>query len=257
MRWNKVKIGLQLYTVRDETAKDFAGTLEKVAAMGYDGVEFAGYGGLQPQELAVTLERLNLQAAGSHVSIEQLIDHLDEQIEMNAAIGNRHVICPGLGESRYNTLAALQETAAHFARAAERLAEHGIKLGYHNHDFEFTTKLGEQTMFDTLFQQLPAEKLFTELDVCWVQYGGYDPLSVIAQYTGRIPLVHFKDLKRTEEGKPLTVELGLGELDLMAIAQASRDAGAEWLIVEQDECQRPSLDSVKNSRQWIKNNLGK
>lgn len=251
-----MKIGVQLYTVRDEAERNFIGTLEKIAEMGYEGVEFAGYGGLKPQELADALKRLNLVATGSHVSIEQLVDHLDEQIEMSRAIGNRYMACPGIQESRYNSLEALMHTAEQLANASDRLAEHGIKLGYHNHDFEFTRKLGNDTVFDTLFRLAPAEKLFTELDVCWVQYAGYDPLSVIASYKGRIPLIHYKDLRRDDQGRPLTVELGEGELDLVSIAGASKEAGAEWLIVEQDECQRPSLESIRNSRQWIKNNLG-
>nr|WP_152523787.1 sugar phosphate isomerase/epimerase [Paenibacillus alvei] len=251
-----LKIGVQLYTLRDDMQKDFIGTLEQVAAMGYEGVEFAGYGGLAPEKLAGELKRLNLKAAGSHVSIEQLTEHLDEQIEMNLAIGNRNIICPGIPKLHEANEDILEESVRTLAAVAERLAAHGIKLGYHNHGYEFEAKIGQETVFELLFSKIPEDKLFTELDVCWVKHGGYNPLEVIAQYSGRVPFVHYKDLKYDADGKPMTMELGQGELDLVGVAQAAREAGTEWLIVEQDECQRAPLDSVRGSRQWIKDNLG-
>ncbi|MCY9579611.1 sugar phosphate isomerase/epimerase family protein [Paenibacillus alvei] len=251
-----LKIGVQLYTLRGDMDRDFIGTLEQVATMGYEGVEFAGYGGLTPEQLASELKRLNLRAAGSHVSIEQLTDHLDEQIEMNLAIGNRNIICPGIPKLHEADEDILNESVSKLEAVAERLAVHGMKLGYHNHGYEFEAKIGDKTVFDLLFGKLPVDKLFTELDVCWVKHGGYNPLEIINQYSGRVPFIHYKDLKYDDNGNPMTMELGQGELNLVAVAQAARAAGTEWLIVEQDDCQRAPLDSVRGSREWIKNNLG-
>jgi len=247
----QMRIGLQMYTLRTETANDFTGVLRKVAALGYEGVEFAGYGGLKPDELAELLHELNLVAVGSHVSIEQLIHKLDEEIEMNVAIGSKYVICPYLEEQRRNSEQAVAETLAVFKEASERFAEKGIQFCYHNHDFEFTEKIGNSLLFDKIYKDTTTEQLAIELDVCWVKYAGYDPVAYIQQYAGRIPLIHLKDLRITEDGKPLTVELGNGEVNLHAVIDAAGAANVNWMIVEQDVCQNPPLESVSTSIKWL------
>ena len=247
-----MRIGLQLYTVRDATETDFIGTLERVAEMGYEGVEFAGYGGLTPEEMKSALDRLGLKAAGSHVGLDQLVNNLDMHIEMNKAVGNHLINCPWIPANRYESREALAETARLLEEASQQLAAHGMKLGYHNHDFEFTNKIDGLTVQEQLFAALTPEQLQCELDACWVQYSGNDPIEWIGKFAGRLPIVHLKDLARTEDGKPLTVELGKGELDLRGVAAAAKAAGTEWLIVEQDVTQRDSIVSVEASMQWVK-----
>ncbi|TVX87206.1 sugar phosphate isomerase/epimerase family protein [Paenibacillus agilis] len=249
-----MQIGLQLYTVREEAAKDFTGTLSRVAEMGYKGVELAGYGNLKPGELASTLKSNGLQVAGSHVGIEQLDKHLDEHIEMSLAIGNRYLICPWLDKAQYETMDALKHTASILEQAADQAGKHGIQIVYHNHEFEFTTAVAGKTVHDWMFELVPSSKLLAELDVCWIQYADFEPLDVIVQHAKRLPLIHYKDLKRTPEG-PLTVELGQGELDLVAIARTAEEIGVEWLIVEQDNTQRCAMESSAANLAWIKNHL--
>lgn len=250
-----MQIGLQLYSVRDAAAKDFIGTLKRIAEMGYEGVEFAGYGGLTPEEMKTTLTELGLQVAGSHVSIEELTNNLDAHIEMSKAVGNTFIACPWLSKESYESLEAIRATAEQFKQAAERLAAHGIQLGYHNHDFEFTTIIEGKTVEEQLFDILPAELLQCELDTCWVQFAGQDPIEWIHRFDDRLPAIHLKDLGREEDGTPITLELGKGELDLVAVANAAKQAGAKWIIVEQDQTQRDSMASVEASLRWAKTNL--
>lgn len=250
-----MRIGLQLYTVREAMEKDYVGTLEQLANMGYQGVEFAGYGGLSPEEMKALLDRLGLTAVGSHVSLDQLVNHLDEHIAMNKTVDNDKLICPFLEQERYSTVEALAETIELLKQAADRLAAHGMKLGYHNHEFEFTTKHDGKTVEEIILSSLSEDQLFCELDVCWVQFSGNDPVEWVNKLAGRLPLVHLKDLDRTEDGKPLTVELGKGELPLRAVAEAAQAAGAEWLLVEQDFTQRDALVSVEASLAWAKEHL--
>lgn len=246
-----MKVGLQLYTLREETAGDFVGTLQRVADIGYGGVEFAGYGGLEPGRLKQVLDELGLAAIGSHVGLERLRGHLDEEIAMNVAIGSRYVVCPYLSEEDRSE-AGLPGTIAVFAEASRRLGEHGIRFGYHNHDFEFTEKIGDKLLFDQIFASMTPEQLQVELDVCWVRHGGYDPVDYIGKYAGRVPLIHLKDLRTLEDGRGQTVILGQGELDLKAVIEAGGKAGVEWFVVEQDECQEPPLASVASSMEWLK-----
>ncbi|SHE09697.1 Hydroxypyruvate isomerase [Chlamydia abortus] len=249
----RMGIGLQMYTLRDETARDFPGTLRKVAALGYEGVEFAGYGGMTPPQLKNLLEELQLRAIGSHVSVSDLKDRLEEVVEMNAAIGASYVVCPYLTVEQRSE-GALADTVSLFQKASRELAKHGIRFGYHNHDFELTETVGGERLFDRLFGMMSNEECFVEMDVCWVHHGGQDPLEYIRKYAGRVPLIHLKDMRTLEDGKAQTVELGQGEIDLPAVISAAGSAGAEWLIVEQDHCQNPPLESIETSMRWLKTN---
>lgn len=243
----KMGIALQLYTLRDETEKDFEGTLRKVADMGYEGVEFAGYGGMDAQRLKRLLDELNLKACGSHVMLDRLRDHLDEELEFNRILGTGYIVCPGVFEADRG-----EKWKQHFALFSEiipTIEAAGFRFGYHNHDFEFKESVDGLPVFDALFAAVPAAQV--ELDVCWVTAAGYDPLAYIAKYAGRLPLLHLKDMRRDGDAVQ-TVALGQGEIDLPAVIRAASDAGTEWLIVEQDHCQIPPLDSVAQSLQWVR-----
>jgi sugar phosphate isomerase/epimerase len=249
----RINIGLQLYTLREETALDFVGTLKKVAEIGYEGVEFAGYGGMTAVQLAELLQQLNLKAIASHVSLAQLTDHLDEEIDFNLAIGSRYIICPYVAEEDRTE----EKWLALFTRLEQigrRCAERGIGFAYHNHDFELQQNVNERLVLDAMMLAVPKEALLMELDACWVHHAGYEPKDYIAQYAGRLPLVHLKDMRKLANQEVLTVELGQGEVNLHAIIEASAQAGVEWLIVEQDKCTNPPLESIQESLNWVTKN---
>jgi len=250
---SRLSIGLQMYTLRNETANDFLGTLRRVAEIGYEGVELAGYGGLGASELRAELDKLGLRALGSHVSLARMSEAAEEEIEYNLTIGSKYIIVPWIGEDSYATEAALIETCGKLASIAEKCKAKGIGFAYHNHSFELERTFDGKTMLDVIFDSVSADLLKVELDTCWVHNANHDPIAYIRKYSGRLPLVHLKDMVRTESG-PKTVELGRGEVDLTAIAQASKEAGAEWLVVEQDFCENPPLESVATSIAWLKAN---
>ncbi|PYI57154.1 sugar phosphate isomerase/epimerase family protein [Paenibacillus flagellatus] len=248
------KVGIQLYTLRDETSKDFVGALRRVAAEGFAGVEFAGYGGLEAGKLKELLDELGLRAIGSHVGIARLKEALDEEIAFNKAIGSSYIVCPYLGDEYRKDAETWRSTFRELESIGRKCAEQGIAFGYHNHAFELEEKVDGETALDAMFGAVPADALKVELDACWVYFAGYDPVEYIAKYKGRLPLVHFKDVRRTEDGKPLTVELGTGDVNLPAIAEAATQAGAEWLIYEQDFTQNPPFEAMANSMRWMKEN---
>lgn len=249
------KIGIQLYTIRGETSKDFVGALRKVAEAGFEGVEFAGYGGLEAERMKALLDELGLQAIGSHVGIDRLTRSLDEEIAYVKAIGGRYLICPHLGNEYRKDDETWRETFAKLESIGRRCAEQEIVFCYHNHDFELRERVGGQPALDAMAAAVPAQSLQFELDACWVHHAGCSPTGYIAKYKGRLPLVHFKDMRKTEEGKAQTVELGQGEVDLPAIEKAAAAAGVEWLIYEQDECQNPPFTAMANSMDWLKRNV--
>ncbi|WP_028559969.1 sugar phosphate isomerase/epimerase family protein [Paenibacillus pinihumi] len=250
-----LKIGLQLYTVRDNTEKDFEGTLRAVAAMGYEGVEFAGYGGISAEEMKALLTELNLTAIGSHISLEQLENNLEGEIEYLKTIGARYGVLPYLQEKDRGSDEKWLALIEKLDRFGEAFRQNGLIFGYHNHEFEFTDKLDGGYVFDAIYEKVAPERLQVEMDIGWVQYSGLDPLAYIAKYKGRLPLLHLKDYRKGEPGEQIdTVELGQGDLDLPSIIASAEKADVEWIIVEQDRCANPSLEAVKTSKQWLNEN---
>lgn len=233
------KVGLQLYSLRDETKVDFQGTVEKVAKMGYKAVEFAGYGGLTPFQMKALLDDNGLEAFGAHVGLPGLQNELQSHIDMNLAVGNKYLVCPY----------AEMKTRDDVLRLAERLNEvnaklraAGMELGYHNHAHEFETDGGEFLMDILLGSVEPS--VFAEIDVFWVAYAGVDPIAYTAKYPNRQPLMHLKELGA--DGKA-NVEAGDGVINFAGLIQQAKSIGTTRFIVEQEEYTMPPPDSCKAS----------
>ena len=137
----------------------------------------------------------------------------------------------------------------------KRFHEAGITFAYHNHEFEFEVEMDGKYALDVLYEKVAPEYLQVEMDIGWVQYAGVEPLSYIAKYADRLPLLHLKDYRAGKKGEQIdTVELGRGDLPLLPIIDAASKASVEWLIVEQDVCERPPLAAVEESMEWLKRN---
>jgi sugar phosphate isomerase/epimerase len=238
-----IPVALQMYTLREETAQDFVGTLRQVAQIGYDGVEFAGYGGLSAEEMGELLGELGLKAAGSHVAMNLLENELDTVLEYSLAIGNPYVVCPWLPQERCRDAAAVRATAESLNRIGSACNERGLKFCYHNHAFEFET-VGGRTVMDILHEATDPDLVRAEVDTYWVEFAGLDPAEFIRGCSDRVTLVHLKDMDPQDRS---FAEVGEGTLDWEAVFGASEAAGAEWYIVEQDRCKRPPLESARLS----------
>jgi sugar phosphate isomerase/epimerase len=233
-----------MYTVRDDAARDFVGTLKRVADLGYAGVELAGTGGLAARELRKVLDDLGLRVAGSHVGMEQLEGELAAALDYAAEIGNANVVCPYIGEERRKDADGYRRLADQFNRIGLACKARGMTFSYHNHAFEFE-RFGDLTGLEILFGATDPTLVKSELDVYWIQYGGEDPVAFIAKLAGRVPLVHLKDMADNESRS--FAEIGEGMLDWHAICSAAEQAGAEWFLVEQDVCKRPPMESAELS----------
>lgn len=240
----KIPVGLQLYTVRDETAKDFIGTLQRVAKIGYTGVEFAGYGNLAASEMKMVLDDLGLRPSGSHVGLDMLETSLNAVLDYQLAIGNPYIAIPWATAASAEEWRALATRIVPIGQACAKL---GIALCYHNHAGEFE-RYDDETALDLLYASVDPRYLKAELDLYWVQKGGADPAAYIRRYASRVPLLHVKDM--AADGS--FAEVGTGTLDWKAIFAAAPLAGVEWYIVEQDSCQRPPLEAVEISFRNLK-----
>ncbi|MFB9990935.1 sugar phosphate isomerase/epimerase family protein [Deinococcus oregonensis] len=240
-------VGLQLWTVRDHVAQDMHGTLERVAQLGLQGVEFAGYAGHSPQELRGWLDAFGLRAASVHISSQRLFEHLDEELVSAHTLGITILTCPWAqfeqDEDWLRFADRLQDTAIR-AKGA------GIRIAYHNHAHELSGLVNGQPVLDALLDRAP--DVLAEIDVAWVEAGGQHAGTYLSRYAGRVPLVHLKDYRREDSGGVQTVELGQGQTDLGAVLGQVERAGAEWLILEQDDCPGEPFDSVAQSLAWLR-----
>jgi sugar phosphate isomerase/epimerase len=245
-----IQIGLQLFSLREETVKDFTGTLEKVANLGYKGVEFAGYGGLSAKELKSVLEHLGLKAASSHVALPLLENELDQVIEFQQVIGNRHIACPFLPPER-RTKESYYELINILNDVGRKCYEAGITLSYHNHDFELMELDNGMKPLELLMEKTNPDWVKAEFDVYWLTKAGEDPVEWLKRFEGRTPLLHLKDM--TTDDERFFAELGTGGVNLEEIIQHGENANVEWFIVEQDQSRRNPLKSVEISINYLKN----
>ena len=239
------QVALELYTVRDETQRDFAGTLRRVAEMGYPGVEFAGYGGLSQQAMAELLAETGLKVPGTHVGLDLLSgEQLDASIAYCGALQCPLMVLPSLPQV-LRTLDGIRTLAPQLNAIGQRCHEAGIEFGYHNHDFEFATIEG-QTLFDQLLALTDPELVKSELDVYWVAYAGLDPLALLNRLGERVALIHFKDMAADRS----MTEVGRGILDMQGITEFARQHNV-WAAVENDHPTLPSLESAKLSLEYF------
>jgi sugar phosphate isomerase/epimerase len=240
------QIGLQLYTLRRLAAEDLAGTLRAVSSAGYRAVELAGLPETAPVELKRMLDDNGLRPIASHEGIERLRADAGAVAGRMVELGCPRVIVPWMPEADRATAAAVGAFASELGVYVRRMAEDGIRVGYHNHDFEFGAVQGS-TIWDTLLATLPSD-VELELDVYWASVGGRDPVTEIGATGDRIRLLHMKD--RAAGPTPHDAPVGEGTLPIRAVVEAGRTAGVEWFIVEQDEPAEP-LANIATSMRYL------
>jgi sugar phosphate isomerase/epimerase len=243
---NKLQVALELYTVRDETRRDFAGTLRRVAQIGYAGVEFAGYGNLSSQEMSALLAETRLRVAGTHLGLDALQGpQLDASIRYCLDIGCPIIVLPSLA-NEWRTREGMQALAPRLNAIGRQCQEYGITFAYHNHDFEFTRVDGVY-LLDYLLQATDPSLVKIELDVYWAAYAGVDPVSYLQAHADRVALVHLKDMAADRS----MTEVGKGILDMQHICAFAQVRGL-WGIVEHDHPQIPALESARISLEYFR-----
>ena len=253
------KVGVQLYTVRDLMKEDFDGTIAKVAKIGYKEVEFAGYFGRTGAQVRAACDKNGLAAVSTHVQYDELDDKFPAVIETSKTIGLKYIVCPWIPEELRKSPDIWKQAAAKFNHCGELSKKAGMQFAYHNHWFEFLPVDGKLP-YDALLKECDANLVKMELDLCWITAAGGDPLKYFAQYPGRFPLVHVKDLKTLPKvttggsqnyGDTVDLtEVGSGVIDWKKIFAQSGKAGIKHYIVEHDHPKQP-FDSIKGSYEYL------
>jgi sugar phosphate isomerase/epimerase len=228
---NTLPVALQLYTVRDRLKDDLAGTLQAVRDIGYENVELAGLYGRSAEQFKSELDKAGLTAVSTHVGIDRIEEDLQTVVDHARLFGYRHVAIPFFPEDR-RTAEGYLELARLIDRCETSPIATGLTFSYHNHAFEFDKLEDGRRGFDILFSQ-PSPS--SEMDVYWVARGGDNPLQWLERLSGRVPLLHMKDMaKDGDVADAGFAEVGTGRLPLEEIAFKADDHGVEHLIIEQD-----------------------
>jgi sugar phosphate isomerase/epimerase len=230
-------IGLQMYTVRDECAKDFAGTLKAVSKIGFSGVEFAGYYGLTAPQLRKLLDEDHLQCYGSHIQLSDLLgDNFAKTVEYNKVLGNHLLVVASLPEERRNTKDNLIATAHLFSDLATKLKPYGMFLGFHNHYAEFQPVDGEMPWY-TFFNNA-SNDVKIQFDTGNALSAGAQAMPFLTKYPGRVISAHVKDFSSTNKN----AMLGEGDVHWNEVIPFLKSKnGPRWMIIEQEEYPFPSL----------------
>lgn len=255
----KKDLTLQLYSLRDDIAKDYQATIAKVGEMGFTSVEAAGYGdgkfyGKTPAEFKADVEKAGMTVLSSHTAkplsdkelqskdFSESLKWWDECIDAHKAAGATYIVAPWMDVPK--NLKDLQTYCEYYNEIGKKCKEKGLSFGYHNHAHEFT-KIEDKVMYDYMIENTNPDYVFYQMDVYWVVRGGQSPVDYFHKYPGRFTLLHLKDNK----------ELGQsGMVGFDAIFQNTDVAGVKHLVVEVEKYSFEPQESVKRSLEFLLNN---
>jgi sugar phosphate isomerase/epimerase len=271
---DKPVIGLQLYTVRDAMGTDPAGTLAKVAQIGYNSLEGATYNdgkekfyGMDAKTFREVLKKNGLVMRSCHYRYGEdpkgatltngvfngtILHDWDRAIEDAHTLALQYMVCAWLSEPERGTLDHYRKMAANFNVAGEKCKKAGIQFCHHNHDFEFAAQSGKYP-YDILLNETDPNLVKMELDLYWATKAGQDPVKLFTTHPGRFPLWHLKDMDKTP--KQDFTEVGNGIIDFKKIFSHKATAGMKYFFVEEDKCPGSPFDSITKSYQYVKQNL--
>ena len=273
----KLPVGIQVYGLRDlleNTPERFEEVMTEIKKMGYDGVELAGLYGIEPAEIKAILDRVGLVPVSAHVEFALMINDLDKVIEDYKTIGVKFLVMPYMAEEyRPINPEGFEGFIPLLNEIGAKIAAAGMTFLYHNHDFEFVKLASGEYGYDKMFDSIPHDNLQSELDTCWCDDATGQARQFIEKYTNRIPVVHLKDY--IKKGQPKNMykligidadeeeeaddsyfgfrPVGFGQMIWEPVLEASVKAGAEWVVVEQDEhYELDPLECARRSREYLK-----
>lgn len=253
--------GIQLYTVRDEVSKSLEGALQGISRAGYAHVELYGYNqriffGKSVPEMHALLRQHNLRAHSGHYLLTDML--YNKSYDWNSwkyllddakLLGHQYIVIPWLD--------AQHRTGDDFKRITDRINEgaalakaYNIKVGYHNHDFEFAKAENGKTFLENLIRDTDPSSVEFELDIYWAVYAGYDPIELFNRFPGRFSLWHVKDMASSPKGQ--TCEVGKGVINWKSVFAAKKKSGMKYWFVEQEHYNQPVFQCISDSITYLK-----
>lgn len=244
------KIGVQLYTLREEATADIDRVLAALAEIGYEEVELFGLFVNGGRELRAKLDAVGLRAASGHVSLEAVRRNWEATLEMAQELGQRLIVVPSL-PSDARSPDGLRRAAEDLTRGGEVARAAGLRLGFHNHDWEMRPLENGERPIDVILENSDPDYVDWQMDIFWTVHGGADPLAELERYNGRVTSVHVKD--RSADGD--MVDVGAGVIDFATVLERADAQGLMHQFVEHD---RPgdAIESVRKSFNALREIIG-
>jgi sugar phosphate isomerase/epimerase len=245
-----IPIALQLYSVREDAARDLFDVMRRVRAMGYEGVEFAGYHGKSAADIKAVLDETGLKVAGTHIRLDEFApEKLDATLAFHKTIGCTNLVVPWLPEEKRNTRAATEATARELSQIVEKLRPHGMRTGFHCHAGDMKPIDGPRSAWDILAANTPKDFIL-QYDTANGMAGGADPLQPILDHPGRGITVHLKEYKK--DGGHGKAAIGEGDVPFKQVCDACvKSAGTTWFVIEQEG--HPTLSAMDAAYQSLAN----
>lgn len=250
------QVAAQLYTLREhlKTPADIAKSLRRVAEIGYPAVQVSAMGPIPEADLAKMCEDEGLVICATHEPSDVILNEPKKVVERLKKLGCKHTAYPYPKDIDFSSRGSVNDLIRKLNEAGRILSENELTLSYHNHAIEFRHLEGE-VILEMIYENTDPEFLMAEIDTYWVQMGGSDPVSWCQSLEGRLPCVHLKDFMVGDDNQPTFAEIGNGNLDFESIVEACDDSGTDWFIVEQDTTPGDPFESLKESLEFIKENL--
>lgn len=251
----KGPLGLQLYSLRADFAKDVPGTLKRVHDMGFKYVELAGTYNMAPEKFKEALAANGLVAIAGHFGYEQYRDNPEGVAREAEALGLKYAGCAWIPHEGAFDEKQCRQAIDVFNKAGEVMAKHHLKFFYHTHGYEFQP-YQNGTLLDLLFAETKPKLVSYEMDIFWIVHPGQSPVALLHKYGKRFELMHIKDLKKGVQGD-LTghtdvtndVTLGTGQIDLAAVLKAAKKAKVKWYFLEDES--PTSAQQIPNSLKYL------
>jgi sugar phosphate isomerase/epimerase len=254
------KLGLQVYTVRDhiKDEQSMDATFAKLAEIGYSELQTAGW---ESETYAALAKKHGLTVVGTHYNFDKIINNIDETVALHKALGTTNI---GVGGCSARSYDEIMEFIEKYNAVAAEYAKYGFKLTYHNHSYEFVEVKDGKSMMDLLVEGLDKDNVSFVLDTCWVANAGCDVCSWLEKLSGRVDILHLKDLKVyfADEGRwavrQQLCEIGNGNLDWGKILKTAEATGVKHIVVEQDNSwiDDDPFKSLEFSRKYLDQFLG-
>ena len=270
------KAGLQMYSVRNYMEEDVESTLKQVSEAGFEYVEFAGFFGRTSQEIKNLLEKYNLKCASVHQGYEDFAEQKQDSVDYLKELGVKYVCMPWLDKKSHIGGENFEKSIIEITKAAKFLGENGIELLYHNHEFEFEL-YNDKFLLDQLIDSVPDNMLKYQVDTCWVNFAGYNPVEYLSGLAGKAPVIHIKDyicskipvqtvscqdinarrsniIKTHDECGFEFRPLGQGVMDIPGLLKAAEQTGTKYVIVEHDDVSQgmTQMEMAIEGRRYLK-----
>lgn len=259
----KKKIGIQLYSLREQVVKDLAGTIGAISAAGYRELETFGYQdgkffGLSVQDFAALLKKNGLKSPSGHYGVKDFLfkdnayEEVNDLIATAQTLGQKYIVVPWLAPEHRKSIDGYKRIAARLSKAGEMCRRAGLYMAYHNHEFEFDN-IGGDNGYSVLLRETDPAVVKMEMDIYWVVRAGRDPLQLFRENSGRFLMWHVKDMDKKDRNR--NTEIGKGSIDFKPIFAAAKTSGVKHYYVEQENFDIDPYQSIGESIRYIREKL--